>query len=129
MVQAVPALVVLTMASVTVDVPVAPKAPALPDLVIATMVAVPAPAAAPVASAGRTAPALSVVPMEATAFAVAVAPAATVQRTPASMTLLSTTVELPIVPAVPAASVLGPSSSNAMVRNENVFLTGYLPVY
>ena len=44
-VQAVPYLVVLTMAAVDVDVPVAPWVPALSDPVLATMVDVPAPVA------------------------------------------------------------------------------------
>ena len=51
-VRAVPALFVLTMAAMAVDVSVAPGAPALPAPVLATTVAVPAPTA-PVASSGR----------------------------------------------------------------------------
>ena len=75
MVWAVPALVVPTMSSVAVDVPVAPWEPALPAPVLVATVAVPAPGApvAPVAYTGRAAPVLVVVPMAATAFAVAVA--------------------------------------------------------
>ena len=71
-------MVVLTMADVTVDIPVAPGSPALPVPWIATTVAVPEPAAAPVASAGRAATALAVTPMTATAFTAAVATAAPV---------------------------------------------------
>ena len=52
-VQAVPALVVPTIAYVAVDVHVDPGAPALPLPVLATTVDVTAPAAAPVASSGR----------------------------------------------------------------------------
>ena len=52
MVRAVLALVVPTMAAVAVDVTVAPGAPVLPAPMLATTVAIPAPAA-PAASAGR----------------------------------------------------------------------------
>ena len=44
-VRVVPALVIPPMAAVEVDVPVTPGVPALPALVLATTVAVPAPAA------------------------------------------------------------------------------------
>ena len=77
MVRAVPALVVPTMAAVAVDMSVDPGAPALPDPMLATTVAVPALAvpAAPVASAGRAVPASAVAPMA----AVDVAPTAALQ--------------------------------------------------
>ena len=59
------ALVVLNMAAMDVDVPVAPGTPALPTPMIATTVDVPAPEApaAIVASAGRAVPASAVAPM------------------------------------------------------------------
>ena len=74
MVRAVPALVVPTMAAVDVYMSVDPGAPALPDPMLATTVAVPA-LAAPVASAGRAVPASAVAPMA----AVDVAPTAALQ--------------------------------------------------
>ena len=113
-----PALVVPTMVSVAVDVPVAPGAPALPDPVIVTTVAVPAPALAPVASDGRAALASAVAPMAVASFSVAVAPVAPVQPASAPATPVATPVELSVAPASPAAPAVptvGPSLSDAMV--------------
>ena len=116
-VRAVLALVVPTMAAMAVDVPVAPWAHALPASVLATTMDVSAPAAAPVASAGRATPSSAVVPMAAAAFAVAVAPTVPVQHAPAP----ATPVDLPVAlaaPAAPSVPAVGPSLSNAMVRDE-----------
>ena len=111
-------MVVPTMAAVTVDVPVAPGAPALPAPVLATTVDVPAPVAAPAASAGRAAPMLAVVPIAATAFAVADAPEAPVQPAPAPAAPVVTLVDLPVAPATLAMPVVGLSSSDAIVQDE-----------
>ena len=111
---AVPALVVPTMADMANDVPVDQGAPALPSPLILTMVSAPA-TAAPVVPAVRADPASSVAPMAAAAFAVAVAPAAPVWPASAPTTPVATSVALPVAPAVPA---VGPSSSDAMVRDK-----------
>ena len=98
MVRAVLALVLLTMAPVTVDVPVTTGALALPAPVLTTTVAMPAAAEAPVASSRRASPTSSVVYMEDTASAVAAAP--TAPTTP-----VATPVELLVAPAVCPPSV------------------------
>ena len=78
MVWAVPVLVVPTMSSVAVDVPVAPWEPALPAPVLVATVAVPAPGApvAPVAYTGRVALELAVVPMATSVFDLSIVPVA-----------------------------------------------------
>ena len=137
-VWAVSALVVPTMTDGAVDVPVAPGAPTLPSPVLATLLAVPAPSAAPVASTGRAAPApvSDVAPMVVATFSVAVAPAATVQPATAPATLVETPVELSVVPmasavlaapAAPAVPAVNQSSSDVIVRDEKRVFTGYLP--
>ena len=128
-VRAVTDLVVLTMAAVAVDVHVAPGAPSLYTPVLATTLAVPEPVAAPVASSVRVAPApaSAVAPIAAAAFHVAVALVAPVQPSPAPAMPMAKPVELPVVTAAPAAlaepaplvvTAVGPSSSDAMVRDE-----------
>ena len=112
MVQAVPDLVVPTMADMIVDVPVAVGDPALPSSVLITTMAVPVPAAAPVASATRAAPTSSVAPMAAAVFAVAVAPAALVKPNPTPATMVATPMMLSVASEV---IVVGPLSSDAMV--------------
>ena len=79
-VRAVPALVLLDIADLAVDVSMAQGSPDLPYPVLVTTVAVPALAAtaAPVESAGRTVPVSAMAPMApmvAAAFTVAPAPA------------------------------------------------------
>ena len=120
MVWKVLALVVPTMAAVTVDVHVALGAPALPTPVLATTVAVPAPEAAPVVSAGRAAPALAVAPMADAAFTVTVALAAPVQPTlvPVTPVEVSVVLVVPYASAAPTVPAVIPSSSDAMVRDE-----------
>ena len=115
-VRAVPASVVPTMAAVAVDVHVSPGAHELPATVLATRVAMSAPAA-PAESAGRASPASSVVPMAATAFDVAVAPEAPVHPAPDPATSVGLPVA-PVAPAAPTVPAVGPSSSKAMVRDE-----------
>ena len=67
-------MVIPTMAAVAVNEPLDPRAYALLSPVLTTTVSVPAPTEAPVASAGRAAPALAVAPMAAAAFTVTAVP-------------------------------------------------------
>ena len=105
-------MVVTTMASVAVDLPVAPAAPMMTAPVFVTTVAVPVPATLAV-SARRAAPVVPLLP--------ALAP--------------TTPVALPVAPVAPAAPValdapaIGPSSSDAIVQNEKFWFTCNLPVY
>ena len=118
-VRALPVLVVPTMAAVAVDVSVDLGVPELHTPVIATMVAVPAPAA-PATSNGRAVPESAVAPMAAAEFAVAVAPTAALRAAPSPATPVGTPVALPIAleePSAPAVPAVGPSLSDAMVRD------------
>ena len=85
--RSVMTLVFSTIAAVDVDVSVTLGEPALTTPFLAMTVDVPVPVG-PVASSGRAAPASTVAPMAAAAFAVAVVPMAPVLPDPAPTTLV-----------------------------------------
>ena len=115
--RAAPTAVMVTMASIMVDVPEAPVAPALPSLVLAIPVM-------PAASNVRSTLVLAVVPMVAEDFSVAVAPAAPVPPDPDPVLPFPApemSTELLVALAAPAAPAFLMFTSNAMatVKNNN----------